>query len=688
MASLITHFRFYFCVFAIGISNASHALNIDDIVSARNQGNLDAAEEMAQQLLSEAKSSGNVSLQADAVFQIGRNAMERNNYPSAQQSLSQALSLYQNLGNQSALASTYRQLGLIFRYQSNYSAALEYLYMALAIFQQQGLTREIASVHNSLGIVLEKMGQFTKAARYHQLALETNYQLDDTSGIASALYNLADIRRVMGDLTLALDYFEQALALDEASTNKKNIAYSRYKIGFVNMQMGNFSIARENMQVAYTLFMEIGAKRDEDWALSGLAELDFKEGNIEMALERATAIMERAKANNYNSLLMDIYLLLIDIQLYNKAYSVVEALIEKALTLARTLEEASKISQLLASKVQVHEQLNELAAAYTSLKQQKALDDSLLDKKRVDAIASIQAQTEFVRRENEITLLKQQQALENVQEEKEREQQLFIVIAGVAVLLLGFLVYSRVAQSRYTRKLEHEVKKRTVELQIANTELAELSLTDNLTGLKNRRFLEHQIENQVLKAFHKSAMSAGKREPREQTVLCLFVIDIDNFKSINDTYGHVAGDSVLKQTAERLQQVMRASDYLVRWGGEEFVVAADFSDRLMAADLADRIIQGMRGETFFVDDNNRETITCSVGFSCFSYQADLPSDNRMSTLFGIADNCLYAAKAAGRNRWVGITELNQPVSAQLPNTVEALEALDKQGALTLALSKT
>ena len=111
MASLITHFRFYFFVFAIGISTTSHALNIDDIVSARNEGNLDVAEEMAQQLLTEAKSSGNVSLQADAVFQIGRNAMERNNYPSAQRSLSQALSLYQNLGDQSALASTYRQLG-------------------------------------------------------------------------------------------------------------------------------------------------------------------------------------------------------------------------------------------------------------------------------------------------------------------------------------------------------------------------------------------------------------------------------------------------------------------------------------------------------------------------------------------------------------------------------------------------
>lgn len=670
------------------IPTISCALTAEDISNVRDGGDLTLAEEMAQTLLSEAKLSGNELLQADALFQIGRNAMERNNYPSAQQWLTQALNLYQKIGEQPAIASTYRQLGLTFRYQSNYSVALEYLYMALAIFQQQGLTRDVASVHNSLGIVLEKMGQFTEAARYHQLALETNYQLNDASGIASALYNLADIRRVMGDLTLALDYFEQALALDEASESKKNIAYSRYKIGFVNMQMGNFAIAREYMQSAHTLFVEIGAKRDVDWALSGLAELNFKEGNIEVAMEQATEIMQRATANNYNSLLMDIQLLILDIHIHNKAYSVAAALIDEALIFARSLEEAHKVSQLLALKVQVSEQRNELGTAFNALKQQKALDDSLLDQQRIDAIASIQAQTEFIRRENQIALLQQQQALEQIQEQKKREQQLFIGIACIGVLILGFLVYSRAIQVKYTRQLEQEVKRRTAELQKANTELAALSVTDNLTGLKNRRFLEHQIENELITAARKPQTTKDQRGQHEQTDLCLFVVDIDHFKNINDTYGHVAGDRVLKQTAERLQKVLRASDYLVRWGGEEFVVAARFSQSQMATDLADRIIHGMQEAPFFVDENSRETITCSVGFCCFSYQTDLPSDNRISTLFSIADSCLYAAKSAGRNRWVGIIDMMQPNSFPLPNTIEALQALDKQGAVKLVLSST
>ncbi len=215
---------------------------------------------------------------------------------------------------------------------------------------------------------------------------------------------------------------------------------------------------------------------------------------------------------------------------------------------------------------------------------------------------------------------------------------------------------------RHRRVLEARVQERTealeaatAALQVKSAELEEASLTDPLTGLRNRRFLDRQMPADAALALRHYEPLSGAPVPGEsEQDLLFFLIDIDHFKRINDAHGHMAGDAVLEQMRGRLQQVFRATDYLVRWGGEEFLIVARGTPRSRAAELAERARQAVASEAFVLEGGLRLAQTCSVGFSAFPLCPALPRALDWRSAIDLADAALYEAKEAGRNAWVGL----------------------------------
>ena len=156
-------------------------------------------------------------------------------------------------------------------------------------------------------------------------------------------------------------------------------------------------------------------------------------------------------------------------------------------------------------------------------------------------------------------------------------------------------------QAEYSRRLQQEVAKRTDELRTQNRELAalnhklqEVSVTDSLTGLWNRRYLSNEIEKEL--ALMRRARLAKKLDERTPDADLLFLImDVDGLKGVNDTYGHQAGDLAILQMKEILVRVCRQSDTLIRWGGDEFLLLGRQAGRDSAAHLAERIREAGRG---------------------------------------------------------------------------------------------
>lgn len=175
------------------------------------------------------------------------------------------------------------------------------------------------------------------------------------------------------------------------------------------------------------------------------------------------------------------------------------------------------------------------------------------------------------------------------------------------------------------------------ELMRTNDILSAIALSDPLTSLNNRRAFEWELPRQI-----QNARSRG-------IPISLIMLDVDFFKTINDTYGHLAGDQVLKFLAARLRHNLRIYDTPFRYGGEEFVVVLSNTDTPEAMMIANRICQLISEQPFAVDETIDLTVTVSAGTATLTPDDDVKG----VSLLQRADQCLLQAKAQGRNQVVG-----------------------------------
>ncbi|MGQ0642395.1 MAG: GGDEF domain-containing protein, partial [Gemmatimonadaceae bacterium] len=167
-----------------------------------------------------------------------------------------------------------------------------------------------------------------------------------------------------------------------------------------------------------------------------------------------------------------------------------------------------------------------------------------------------------------------------------------------------------------------------------NRRLEQLASTDPLTDVLNRRALAERLLGEM------------ERVRRYETTVSILLIDLDFFKRVNDTHGHLVGDDVLTEVAELLQRAVRAVDVVARFGGEEFVIVLPETGAPGAAAFAERIREHVEAKTFVeASDGSGLRITASIGVAIFPS----PGVQTVEDLLAKADQALYRAKAEGRN---------------------------------------
>ena len=282
-----------------------------------------------------------------------------------------------------------------------------------------------------------------------------------------------------------------------------------------------------------------------------------------------------------------------------------------------------------------------------------------------------------------------------------RSYRLFLTVA--AMVLMGALVFVkqhwmdrellhllRLSRENLdeTCKLKDELESKeqslrwhSLELQRKNLELQEISFTDPLTGVWNRRYLEEILTaeaGQVLRNYERARGSDIRKLDHRDLVFIM--VDVDFFKEVNDRHGHPAGDRLLQRVAERLSGVVRKSDVLVRWGGEEFLIMSRSADPSGTPAFCERVLEIMASEAFDLGHGVRVRKTCSVGWAPFPWSRGAYEAVCAEEMIELADTALYRAKAGGRNQGVGI--LPGDGAASTPHAI-TLDALQKDnGVLT------
>jgi two-component system, sensor histidine kinase ChiS len=242
-----------------------------------------------------------------------------------------------------------------------------------------------------------------------------------------------------------------------------------------------------------------------------------------------------------------------------------------------------------------------------------------------------------------------------------------------------------------SRHLDKKVAERTQELNKTNEglrlaqqrlhdaylKIEEASLTDPLTGLHNRRFLNKSIAGDVAlvdRSYQDWINNKNLPIALKDSDLVFVLLDVDFFKEVNDTYGHAAGDKVLEQLSRLLEKNLRDSDYVVRWGGEEFLIVLRYCSRAEVIDMVERIRKSVFEYSFDIGENTIIHKSCSIGFAAYPFYSHLPTALDWEQVVDTADRALYIAKRSGRNCWVSIsasgdlhqTAINPAVQSNLP----------------------
>ena len=193
---------------------------------------------------------------------------------------------------------------------------------------------------------------------------------------------------------------------------------------------------------------------------------------------------------------------------------------------------------------------------------------------------------------------------------------------------------ARAAESQLARSeaalryANYELKMKSWGLTDSNKQLSRMATTDGLTGLANRRHLDETLARAVANA------DRGGRP------LSVLLLDVDHFKSYNDTFGHPAGDRVLKGVAGQLQAVLRSGDLPARFGGEEFIAVLPGADAAQATRVAERLRRAIEEASW-----PGRPVTASLGVATLG-----PATSDAASLVAAADRALYDSKARGRNR--------------------------------------
>ena len=213
----------------------------------------------------------------------------------------------------------------------------------------------------------------------------------------------------------------------------------------------------------------------------------------------------------------------------------------------------------------------------------------------------------------------------------------------VGAALAGIVGYKMLVRWQHAASdMETQLRSHSFELQVTLDELAEKnqqleqqSQRDALSGIYNRAYFDRQMSAEV------------KRSRREQRSLAIILFDIDHFKKINDTYGHDAGDHVIREFCELVRSSLRDIDIFGRWGGEEFIAALPHTDLRSARSTAERIRERFSNRLFEANGFEAFSVTVSIGVS------DIRAGRiSLQQMIKDADNALYEAKNAGRNQVV------------------------------------
>ncbi|WP_307734238.1 diguanylate cyclase [Massilia sp. erpn] len=310
------------------------------------------------------------------------------------------------------------------------------------------------------------------------------------------------------------------------------------------------------------------------------------------------------------------------------------------------------------------ERAGDFAGAIAAYHRERTLSNELFERQRQKTMLELQEKYDTEKKQRRIEALSQENRVKSAEIDNRRLQQrvwwLLAVVLALTAIIVGLLY----------RKVRHANAK----LEEKNQELKQQSALDPLTLLYNRRHFQE---------FMRSHKPERRGMGNEDIVGALFLLDVDHFKHVNDSYGHAAGDAVLKMISEQLRIALRETDMIVRWGGEEFLAFLPAIPRNGVEEVARRILNTISAQKLDYQ-GVPISVNVSVGFAPFPL---IPGDTPLpwERAVNLVDMALYLAKAHGRNRAYGVRGFDNFSQTSMEDIEQDLERAWRAGFVDMSV---
>ena len=508
--------------------------------------------------------------------------------------------------------------------EGNYSAALTRLQLAVDLARQLGAPIPLASALNALALLYDQMKQYDRGFQ----------ALDESLAVAQKLQS-------PGRLAIAkhTEYFLATDALQPGRT-------------------------RDALEQELLLERKLGASGMAATTLVNLSDSYLKVGDYASTLRYANQAIEAARLVNNTATEATGRINIGEALLGMGRVAEGKRSFEAGLAYFEKTGDKPALQGVFNEYGAALEHAGDLPGALLAYHRERALSDELFEKQRQQSIYEFQEKYEAEKKQRQIEMLSRENLVKSTEIGNRRLQQrvwwLLAVVLALAAVIVGLLY----------RKLRHV----NAHLNVKNHELAQQNSRDPLTGLYNRRHFQE---------FMRSHQAPAKGDAGEDIVGALFLLDVDHFKHVNDSFGHAAGDAVLKMIADTLREVLREIDMIVRWGGEEFLAFLPALPRQRIDEIARRILLGIAAQTVHYKER-QIGVSVSVGFAPFPLiPADLPLPWERAV--HLVDMALYLAKAHGCNRAYGVCGFRNVAATSMESIEQDLERAWRAGFVELSV---
>ncbi len=561
--------------------------------------------------------------------------------PKALRMSAEARQLAEAESDRSGLGYSLRNAGLCHWILGDYTTALEELGLANKIFVELGDRSGESSALNWIGNSYWRLNDYQNSLKYHVQTLNLRKELGDEIGQAGSLNNIGLNYYDLGQYDIALEYHLQSLQLYESNNSKEGMARAFNNLSNIYEKLGDEEKTLEFNFKSLKLKQETGNRVEQTGSLTNIGNVYRRMKNYEQAVEYHTRGYDVAHEMNNRPgealSLLNLGNVYDDLGLYEKAFDN----LQKSLNIFQEIGDKYYQTEALINLAGILQKQNKSEAALVDLHTALQMAEEL-------GLSELLYQTHRMLSEVHEARGDANEALNHLKEgfkyretiygvEAERRIKSLVVKSEVEKAQQEAEIYRlrNVELARAYQELQRADEQKTElveQLRLKSEELQRLSFQDSLTGLYNRRYLDLRLRQEFIRS---------RRLHHDLTVVML---DIDDFKSINDRFAHETGDKVLKTAAMLLQKNIREIDAVCRYGGEEFLIILVETDSEKASEVCERIRQEFISHAWTELHPDLQTVTISQGF-CSDESAE-----SAKAVVDIADQRLYRAKQNGKNQ--------------------------------------